>query len=54
MTKYQKYGKPGWKPRSGQQSDLTNSRRESMVRQGKASWWLPLRDVEGAIKAAGI
>jgi len=54
MTHYQKYGRPGWPSRGGQQSELLNNRRESLVRQGRASWWLPLRNVEDAIKAAGI
>jgi ABC-type cobalt transport system substrate-binding protein len=54
MTKYQQYGKPGWTPRSGQVSALLQNRRASLVRKGLASWWLPLRSVGDAIKAAGI
>ena len=54
MTVYQKYGRPGWQSQCGQKSGLDNSRRESLVRKGLASWWLPLRNVKDAVRKAGI
>ena len=29
-------------------------RRQTLVRQGKAMWWIPLRNIEDALKAAGL
>jgi len=30
------------------------SKRNTLVRAGKASWWMPLRTIEEAVKAAGL
>jgi hypothetical protein len=39
---------------SGQVHARTNHKRENLVVQGKASRWMPYRNVDDALEAAGL
>ena len=55
MTLYNPSGKkPAWHSKRGQQSRVEAQRRDSLVLKGLASRWLPLRNVSGAVEAAGL
>jgi len=55
MTLYNPTGKkPAWHSKRGQQSRIEAQRRDSLVLKGLASRWLPLRNVSGAVEAAGL
>ena len=55
MTHY-KYasGKPAWKPRRGTTAAREANAIDQLVKAGMASRWLPLQNVEDAIKLAGL
>lgn len=38
----------------GYQSSRDYARRNTLVRQGRASWWMPLRTMSDALRVAGL
>jgi len=55
MSKYKDMsGKPTWKAHRGLASSRAANKIDALVRKGLASRWAPLRDVDSALKAAGL
>jgi len=55
MSKYKdRNGKPTWKAHRGLKSSQDSNKLDNLVRKGLASRWAPLRDVDSALKAAGL
>jgi len=53
-VKYITNGQQHWKPRRGSASARINSRRQYLVKIGKASWWNHYQNVEEALALAGL
>lgn len=43
-----------YQPHRGQVANENRIRRFTLVRNGRASWWQPLRGVDAALEAAGL